>query len=915
MLFSNAKNALLALAVCATVAATANAQNAPKSLTKGATVEGITEYSMPNGLKVLLFPDQSAPKITVNITFLVGSRSEGYGETGMAHLLEHMVFKGTPRHTNIAKELGDHGCNFNGTTWLDRTNYYETFPASDENLEWALDMESDRMVNSNIAKKDLVSEMTVVRNEFEGGENNPTSILMERVFSSAYLWHNYGKSTIGNRSDIENVPIENLQAFYRKYYQPDNAVLLVAGKIDEAKVLSLIDKYFGKIEKPTRVLPVSYTTEPTQDGERSVTLRRVGDVQIVSAAYHIAPLSHPDYPIMDVLTSALSDEPSGRIYKALVESKKATQQWAWALGAKEPGLVYFNVEMPQTANLEEARKILLNTLDSVSFIAFKADEIERAKTKLLKQTEQLLRNSEQLGVAMTDFIASGDWRLIFLYRDALKKVTPEQVARVAKSVFKSSNRTVGMFVPDKAPERTEIPQAPDVAAMVGDYKGDAAVAEGEVFDPSTDNIDKRTKRGTESTTGYKFAFLNKKTRGNTVNASLTIRFGDEKTLMNQAINARMVAALLERGTKNKTRQQINDAFDNLKATVNFRNGGDKLSVNVETKRENLPAVLSLITEILRDPILPEKDFEEVRQAAITGIEQGRNEPSAIVQKELRRTMMPLPKGHISYVPTFDEEIADVKGATLADAKKFHSTFYGAGDATIAIVGDFDEAAAQKALTEGFKGFKSKMPYKRAINKHVEIAPSNKEVKTPDKANAIFGVGQNIKLRDDDPNYAAMTMANYIFGGGFLSSRLMDRIRQKDGLSYGVYSMLQVNPVDDAGMLAVWAMHAPENVEKVEKAFREEVERLVKEGVSQKELDDARKGFLQNNIVERTNDGGLAGDLSSKLYLNRTMAFEGTMDKKIENLTVEQINQAIKTYITLNKMTFIKAGDFGKVKKP
>ncbi len=288
------------------------------------SVEGITEYRLQsNGLRILLFPDLSKPTITVNITYLVGSRLEDYGETGMAHLLEHMLFKGSTKHPNVPKELQDHGSRPNGTTWFDRTNYFETFQASDANLEWALDLESDRMVNSFVARKDLDSEMTVVRNEYESGENSPMNVLEERVLSTAFLWHNYGKSTIGARSDIENVPIQRLQAFYRNYYQPDNAILTVAGKFDEARTLGLITKYFGPIPKPQRVLQSNYTSEPTQDGERSVTLRRVGEVQGVVVAYHVPPGSHPDFAPLDVATEILGDSPSGRLYKALVETKKA----------------------------------------------------------------------------------------------------------------------------------------------------------------------------------------------------------------------------------------------------------------------------------------------------------------------------------------------------------------------------------------------------------------------------------------------------------------------------------------------------------------------------------------------------------------------------------------------------------------
>src|SRR5581483_7568510 len=297
---------------------------------KVASVEGITEYRLVNGLSVLLFPDQSRSKVTVNMTVLVGSRQEGYGETGMAHLLEHMVFKGTPRHPLVPKALQDHGAQFNGSTSSDRVNYFETLAATDANLEFAIDLEADRLVNSYIKGEDLASEMTVVRNEFERGENSPAGVLYKRIAAAAYNWHNYGKPTIGNRSDIERVPVDNLRAFYKKYYQPDNVILIVAGKFEVAHALDLVQKYFGPIPRPERKLPTTYTEEPPQDGERTVVLRRVGDVGVVSAAYHVPAGPHEDSAALQVLANILTTQPSGRLYKALVETKKASSAGAFA---------------------------------------------------------------------------------------------------------------------------------------------------------------------------------------------------------------------------------------------------------------------------------------------------------------------------------------------------------------------------------------------------------------------------------------------------------------------------------------------------------------------------------------------------------------------------------------------------------
>src|SRR3954463_2711188 len=295
---------VIVLALCAFAAVFA--QTLPTGVVKKASMGGITEYDFPNGLRVLLYPDPSNPKITVNVTYLVGSRHEGYGETGMAHLLEHLDFIETTNGRDIKREITEHANPWNGTTSSDRTNYYETFVANDDNLRWALGLEADRMVNVKFNKKILDTEMTVVRNEFERGENSPQSILRERVEATAYLRHNYGKSTIGSKEDLERVPVERLEAFYKKFYQPDNAVLVVTGRIDESKTLAMVADSLGKIAKPTRKLEKTYTVEPPQDGERYVELRRVGQGREVVIAYHAVAAGHPDSAALQVLSGIMS---------------------------------------------------------------------------------------------------------------------------------------------------------------------------------------------------------------------------------------------------------------------------------------------------------------------------------------------------------------------------------------------------------------------------------------------------------------------------------------------------------------------------------------------------------------------------------------------------------------------------------
>ncbi|MEW6732571.1 MAG: pitrilysin family protein [Acidobacteriota bacterium] len=885
----------------------------PQGVKRVTSVEGINEYQLSNGLRVLLFPDPSKPTITVNITYLVGSRHEDYGEKGMAHLLEHLMFKGSTKHTNITQELTQHGARPNGTTWFDRTNYFETFQASDENLEWALDLEADRMVNSFIAKKDLDSEMTVVRNEFESGENSPIGVMLERTASAAYVWHNYGRSTIGARSDIENVPIERLQGFYRKYYQPDNAVLTVAGKFDEAKTLNLINKLFGSIPRSPRSLIKTYTAEPIQDGERQVVVRRVGDVQAVCAAYHIPAGSHTDFAAVDILTEVLGDTPSGRLHKALVETKKASAIGGFNYQLREPGLLTFFAEVRQENSLDDARETMLKVVEEIDTNPPTKEEVERARTALLKQIELTLNSSQSVCLTLSEYIGMGDWRLYFLHRDRIKKVSLEDVQRVAAIYLKPSNRTVGMFMPTAKPDRAEIPAVPDVAEMLKDYKGEAVVAAGEVFDASPANIEKRTIKQ-NLTNGLKFSLLPKKTRGNTVVATLVFHFGDQSSLMNRSMSAQLAGQMLMRGTTKHTRQQIKDEFDRLKARVFVFGGATQASISIETVRDNLPDVIRLAAEVLREPAFPAEEFELLKQEQLAGLESQRSEPQAIGFNAFSRHFNQYPKGDVRYVATFEEEIEEIKATTLDQVKSFYKDFYGVSTAEAVVVGDFDDKQITSLIGELFNSWKSPRPYQRIADSYKEIAAVNKSFETPDKANAMFLAGQVLNIRDDDPDYPALVFGNYMLGGGFLNSRLARRIRQQDGLSYGVGSQLAADSFDKVGRFTAFAIYAPQNAAKLEVAFKEEIEKVLKDGFSAEEITAAKSGFLQSRQVSRAQDRELANRQRSYLFLNRTLTWDEEFENKVQALTPEQILAAMRRHIDPAKITIIKAGDFAKTTK-
>lgn len=901
----------LAQAPSAKKTGTQNQQVKPAEPEKITSVEGITEFRLQNGLKVLLFPDVTKQTATVNVTYLVGSKHENYGETGMAHLLEHMMFKGSPLHTNIPQELTSHGARPNGTTWLDRTNYFETFSSTDENLNWALDLESDRMVNSYIAKKDLDSEFSVVRNEMESGENDPSNALSERVIATAYLWHNYGKSTIGARSDVEGVPIDRLQAFYHMYYQPDNAVLTVSGNFDPQKTLTLINQKFGIIPKPSRTLPMIYTIEPVQDGERNVTLRRVGDVQLVSAVYHVAPASHPDFQAIEVLMGLLSDEPSGRLYKKLIDTQKASNVNGYSYELKEPGMVYFEATVLKNKDLSEVKDILFSTVEDFYKDKPTKEEVERIKNKLLKNIDLVLNSSERVGLTLSEYIAQGDWRLLFYSRDILKKVNVEDVTRVATTYFKTSNRrTYGIFVPTEKPDRSEIPQAPDITAMLKDYKGSQVIAEGEAFEASPANIQKRLQNF--STEGLTVNIVPKKNRGEAVFASMTFRFGTENTLKNKETAAHFAANMLNKGTKKHTRQQIQDTLDLMKAKVRIYGGATDVNVSIETTRPNLQGVIKIVGEMLREPVFPADELDKLKLEEISNYEQDRSEPQSIAVNELQRYLDPYEKEDPRHVKTIDESIDAIKKVTSDEIKSFYTSFYGASNSYISVVGDCDAAQIKELLTTSFAAWKSSQSFARLSAKPKDKVSLNKVMQTPDKANAFFYALQPMYLTSKDEDYPALLLGNYILGGGFLNSRLASRIRQKDGLSYGVGSQVSMDYFEkNNGMFVTYAIYAPENVERLEAAYKEELQKLLKDGFTDQEVAEAQKGYLQTRKVSLAQDNNLAATLNAYSYYGVGIDWWQQQSDMIAKLNSTRINEVMRKYLNPEKISILKAGDFLK----
>ncbi len=875
-------------------------------------IEGISEYRLDNGVRVLLFPDSSKETVTVNMTIFVGSRHEGYGEAGMAHLLEHMLFKGTPTHPDIPKALKDRGAgaSMNGTTWMDRTNYFETLPASGDNLEFAIRMEADRLVNSNIKGEDLESEMTVVRNEFESGENSPIRVLMQRMQAAAFEWHNYGRTTIGNRSDIERVPVVKLRKFYRKYYRPDNVMVVVAGNFEPDMALEYLNKYFGALAVPEEPIDDTYTTEPAQDGERTVVVRRVGEVQYAGVCYHVPASSHPDFAAVKALVYVMGDEPSGRLYRQLVETEIASNVYTIASPFAEPGLFQAFAQVPASGSIEEARMKLIDVMEnSLIEQPVTEKEVQRAVQQILKARELEAAESDKIAVSLSDWAAQGDWRLYFLYRDNIEKLTRDQVQQAAEKYFVRNNRTVGLFIPTDQAERITVPESPNLADILDGYQGREAMAAGEQIAPSPLAIEARTERG-KLATGIEYALLPKKTRGETVFINLTLRFGTGDTLKDKIGAVELLGTLMSRGTDKLNYTELQDELTRMRTDLSINSTIGLLQISLKTKREFLPEVIELLGDVLRHPRLDASELELIRRQVITSLESNTTEPQALAPRSVRKSLSPYPEDHVLYVKSIEEEIEMYKGVTAEQIQSLHADFLSGQTGELTVVGDFDAEQLKSLLTQQLASWETAQPYERVSRQpHPEVPGGIDLINTPDKANAMLYSSQQYALQDSDPEYASLVLGNYILGGGSLSSRLGNRVRQQEGLSYGIRSGITGRAKDGRVDFTLYAITNPENKDRLVEVIREELNRMRADGITEQELAEAKEAYLQAAKVRRTSDEALASELLGTIFNERTMQYHEDHEQQIRAATVESVNNAVRKYIDPDKLVMAIAGDW------
>jgi zinc protease len=676
------------------------------------------------------------------------------------------------------------------------------------------------------------------------------------------------------------------------------------------ETLDLIADAFLKIPRPERSLPPEYTIEPVQKGEQEIIVRRQGGTPLVIAQYHIPAAATPEFIALDLGTMMLADTPSGRLYKALVQEGFAAHSFGFARPMRHPGYALFGAQLESGMNADKALNILTQTVENLKDKPFVQKELERARNQWITSWSETHSDPASLASALSESAALGDWRLFYWMREQAEQTNLETVQDVTSAYLVPSNRTAGLYLPTESTQRAPKPPAADPAVLLKNFEGRETQKLTDAFEASPENIDAQTLRETLTLDNgsLELALLTKPTRGDRVEARLLLQAGSADDLEGLRTVSGATAALLNRGTSKYTREEIADQFDQLQAQVDFGGSGNQVGVNISVPGKNLPSVIELIGHILRNASYPAAELIRYKTQARASIESAMTQPGSVASRTLARHNNPWPPSDIRYVPTFKEALDEINMLSRDALINFHERFYGSATLRFSAVGAFDPKNTKTALKQAFNNWKPAPEYKRIERPFRSVSPKQFTLHTPDKANAVFMAFQPLNIQDDNPDFTALYVANYMLGGSS-SSRLWSRIRVEEGISYNVGSSVDASAFEPSGEWSLSAILAPENAPRFKQALNDELNRALKEGFTQEELNEAIRALINLRRLNRSNDSVLASVWLDYMQENRSFAWSAKIDKELETLTLEHVNAAARTYFQPQALSSALAGDF------
>ncbi len=861
----------------------------------------VVEYRLKsNGLKVLFVENHSAPVVTAMIVYRVGSRNEAVGYTGSTHFLEHMMFKGTTdRHPSKGNGIDDLlkpiGALYNATTSFDRTNYYEV--VAKEHLELVLAIEADRMRNLVLTRDDRNSEMTVVRNEFERGENDPSDVMYKELMAMSFREHPYHHPVIGWRSDVEGVPMERMQQFYDTFYFPNNATLIVAGDLDPEATLALVAKLFGAIAPSPHEIPAVYTTEPKQEGERTFTIRRKGnDMPEIWMGFHVPQAAHGDTYALSVAAALLgsSGKRASRLYKALVDTGLAVKCFAQAGQNRDPGL--FIVQATCAPGVEPRTLEAAIHAELEGLVSRPADERDLKRVKQANRKATLLKHDDSSDFAelLCDGESVADWKWSLDYDDNFDAVTAADVTRVAAQYLNSDNRTTGYFQPVAEAE-----------------SGEDAVVES----ATTGGVESAVSGSAESATYAErvrrhvlpngLTVLALATPGETVSLATALRAGSAASTYDKALVPELVSYMLTKGSAQLGKAELAEQLEGMGAGIGFRTGPFTVGSLATVVRDDLVAFLGLYGNVLRHPLFAQAELDRSLKEFEAFVMQTSSDTESVASARLSQELYD--KSVVYHDKPYDELLAELRGITRDDLVKFHAENYSPRGLVLAICGAIDPDKVLEILPASLTEWQGAEVKPIAVSA-VEVPAQAARIDVPiaGKASTDIAIGLPAAVKRTDPDYFAASLANAALGADTLSSRLGLEVRERNGLTYGITCSFENVTAGFAPWKITLSVN-PENIEKAIGLVRKVVDDYRASGITERELADEKGRAYGSFVVSLRSTAGLASALVNLEVYGLGAAEIDGLKAKYDAVTKEEVDAAIRKYFDLDHAVTVVAG--------
>ncbi|HVS30718.1 MAG TPA: pitrilysin family protein [Thermoanaerobaculia bacterium] len=903
---------LLITALFLTATALSAQPRLPANVEMVETYRGLTQYRLKsNDMTILLAPDHATPVFTFMVVYHVGSRNEAPGHTGSAHLLEHMIFNkstenfGRARgHKTFQEVLYEAGADFsstNMTTWYARMNGYSTLPA--DKLELAMKIEADRLGRALILDEERQPEMSVVRNEFEIGENNPSQALFKAVIGSAIQAHPYHWSTIGYRSDIEGVTTEKLREHYRNFFWANNSDALLVGDFEPQRALELFDREFGGFGKSPNPIPQVITVEPPQEGERRTIVRRPGQVGLVMIGYIRPGAMHPDFIPLEVLSAILGRGVSSRLHKAVVEKQLASDVFTANFTLRDPFPLLVGATALAGKTHEEVEAAIKAALREVAENGVTEEEVRRAQRQIEVSSIRERDGTYPFASSLGEAVASANWKWFLDYVDNINAVTPADVGRVAATYLVAEHATVGWFVPGASAVAS-----PAAASNDGAPQKQAAARNGGASQ----------KRGSRATGSFASRTVRRVLpNGLTVNVvenhavpTVAIRglvFAGESSVPSSTVALpELTTRMMQRGTKSRTKEQVGALLENAGATRSYGTNTFEMNLAVNGLSRDLPLLLDVLSDEIRNPAFSPEELAKSKPEMRTGVMRSDDNTSARAIEKL--TQLVYSKDHPYRVAGKDAKLASLEAATAGDLREFHRRHYTGSNMILAIVGSVDAAKTIALVEKRFGALPKGQRMRLEADRVSATTEAAREVVTmPGKANMNLIFGGPSGLRRNDPDYEAALVGNAALGQNALSSRIGRRVRDTEGLSYNLSSRYQMSDALDG----VWLVNvnvAPQNLARAMKSTEDEIVKFAREGVTDEEVAIQKNFFAGNFQVNLGSNAGVASALVTAEKFGFGPKYLDEYPSRIRAVTRAQVNAAMKRHLVADKLHVVVAGE-------